>query len=62
VAARSFLSAVSAGPITPKRQEGIVEHILIFIHFASDITAMAAAIANLVDTALRHRNKRTRNE
>jgi hypothetical protein len=39
-----------------------VEHALIFIHSASDITALAAAIASLVDTTLRHRNKHTKSD
>lgn len=36
-----------------------MEHALIFIQFASDITALAAAITTLVDTALCRRNKQT---
>jgi hypothetical protein len=39
-----------------------VEHALLFIEFASDITALAAAITTLADAALRHRDKHTKND
>ena len=54
--ARSILSTAPAGPITPERQERIVEHALVLINLASNIAAMAAAIASLVDIVLRHHN------
>ncbi len=44
-----------------KRQEHIVGHTVVLINLASDIIAMAAAIASLVDTALRLRNNRDGN-
>jgi len=39
-----------------------VEHALLFIEFASDITALAAAITTLADAAIRHRGKNTKHD
>jgi hypothetical protein len=38
-----------------------VEHALTFIEFASNITAIAAAVTTLADAALRRRTKHTKN-
>jgi hypothetical protein len=59
--ARSSLSAVSADPTTPERQERIVENALTIANLAGDIVAMAAAVISLIDTVLRHKNIRNSN-
>jgi hypothetical protein len=63
IGCRLVLSAAPAGP-DHFRVTGTstVEHVLIVIQFASDITGLAAAITTLVDAALRRPDKQARND